>query len=124
MTKKITLVGGGARSGKSRFALDLARGLGPQRLFVATGQALDVEMAERIRKHQESRGADFQTREEPLEIAAALRGVQQMDVVVVDCLTLWLSNMLLAGKPADQIEQCVREVGEVLQRQACSTIVV
>jgi adenosylcobinamide kinase/adenosylcobinamide-phosphate guanylyltransferase len=101
---RIILVGGGARSGKSAFALELARSLGTQRLFVATAQPGDAEMAERIRRHQQSRGDGFTTLEEPLAIEQALLGRQtRYDVLVLDCVTLWLSNMLLQGMDADAI---------------------
>jgi adenosylcobinamide kinase/adenosylcobinamide-phosphate guanylyltransferase len=122
--KKIILIGGGARSGKSRFALTLARQLGARRLFVATAQAKDDEMHARIQKHQESRGPDFPTLEEPLALANALREVKDVDVVVIDCLTLWLANLLLAGKTPAQIETRVRELGDVLGRRTFHAIVV
>ena len=88
------------RSGKSRFALERALQLGgPRRAFVATAEPLDGEMAERIARHQvERRGSGFVTLEEPLDLAAALRSAYAAaDVVVVDCLTLWVSNHLVRG---------------------------
>lgn len=95
----ILLVGGGSRSGKSRYALELARRYGPRRGFLATAQAFDEEMTVRIEKHREERGLDFVTVEEPLELAAAVRRVEgDFDVLVVDCLTLWLSNLMLAER--------------------------
>ena len=98
----IQLVGGGSRSGKSRQALELAQRYGPRKAFLATAEALDPEMHDRIRRHQHDRGSSFVTIEEPLEIAAAVRDAESdFDVVVVDCLTLWLSNMMLAGREAD-----------------------
>jgi adenosylcobinamide kinase/adenosylcobinamide-phosphate guanylyltransferase len=122
--KKIVLVGGGARSGKSHFALTLARRLGARRLFVATGQALDDEMRARIQAHQESRGPGFATLEEPLALAEALRDVKDVDVVVVDCLTLWLANLLLEGKTPTAIETCVRELAYVLVGRSFHSILV
>jgi adenosylcobinamide kinase / adenosylcobinamide-phosphate guanylyltransferase len=98
----IQLVGGGSRSGKSRHALDLAQRHGPRKAFLATAQALDPEMHDRIRRHQKDRGPSFTTIEEPLEIAGAVRRAEpDFDVVVIDCLTLWLSNMMMAGREAD-----------------------
>src|SRR3954471_11273128 len=82
------VVGGGARSGKSRFALGYARGLGARRAFVATAQALDEEMRTRIASHRDERGDAFATIEAPVELPAALAELDA-DVVVVDCLTLW-----------------------------------
>jgi adenosylcobinamide kinase / adenosylcobinamide-phosphate guanylyltransferase len=90
----ITLIGGGSRSGKSRQALQLARRRGRRLGFIATAQALDAEMRERIRAHQQQRGPDFTTIEEPLALASAIeRHSADFDAIVVDCLTLWLSNI-------------------------------
>jgi adenosylcobinamide kinase / adenosylcobinamide-phosphate guanylyltransferase len=93
------LVLGGARSGKSAYAQRLAESHGPQRLYLATGTAGDEEMAERIARHKADRGRGWTTLEEPLEIATALAAQARAGrVVVVDCLTLWLSNLMLAGR--------------------------
>jgi adenosylcobinamide kinase / adenosylcobinamide-phosphate guanylyltransferase len=107
---KIILVGGGARSGKSRFALSYARTLGPRRLFVATAEARDAEMGERIARHRDERGDEFATREEPLHLARLLAADHAADVIVVDCLTLWLSNLLLRDTSPDDIERQVNDV--------------
>src|SRR3984957_13039800 len=93
------LVLGGARSGKSAYAQRLAEAHGPERLYLATAAAGDEEMAARIARHQADRGHGWRTLEEPLEIATALLTHAQADrVVVIDCLTLWLSNLMLAGR--------------------------
>jgi adenosylcobinamide kinase/adenosylcobinamide-phosphate guanylyltransferase len=98
----IILIGGGARSGKSRHALTLARKAGPRRGFLATAQALDEEMRERIAGHQAERAGEFVTIEEPRDLAAAIQGhAPSLDVLVIDCVTLWLSNCLLSGCEAD-----------------------
>jgi adenosylcobinamide kinase/adenosylcobinamide-phosphate guanylyltransferase len=122
--KRVILVGGGTRCGKSRYALTLARKLGKRRLFVATGQAKDEEMAERIRKHRETRGPDFRTVEEPLAISETLHEAKDIDVAVIDCLTLWLANLLLEGKSALEIEGRVRDLGKALERRRFHAIVV
>jgi adenosylcobinamide kinase/adenosylcobinamide-phosphate guanylyltransferase len=93
------LIGGGSRSGKSRFALELAKQRGRCLTFVATAQAFDDEMTARIRKHREERGEAFATVEEPVDLPEALRGIDGADVVVVDCLTLWVSNLMLSDRP-------------------------
>ncbi len=93
----LILLTGGIRSGKSRYALELAKGLCPSggRAFIATAEALDGEMKARISRHQEERGADFTTFEEPLRLAEKLRDAQKEHAaVVVDCLTLWVNNLL------------------------------
>jgi adenosylcobinamide kinase / adenosylcobinamide-phosphate guanylyltransferase len=93
------LVLGGARSGKSAYAQSLAETYGSERLYLATAEAGDEEMAARIARHGADRGHGWRTLEEPLEVARAL-GAQARPgrVVVVDCLTLWLSNLMLAGR--------------------------
>jgi adenosylcobinamide kinase / adenosylcobinamide-phosphate guanylyltransferase len=93
------LVLGGARSGKSAYAQRLAEAQSPERLYLATAAPGDEEMAARIARHQADRGQGWTTVEEPLGIAAALlTHAQAGRVVVVDCLTLWLSNLMLAGR--------------------------
>jgi len=93
------LVLGGARSGKSAYAQRLAEACGPERLYLATATAGDEEMAARIARHRADRGKGWTTLEEPLEVARALAvEARPGRVIVVDCLTLWLSNLLLAGR--------------------------
>jgi len=92
---KTLLIGGGTRSGKTAFALACARRLGQRRVYLATAEAGDSEMALRIAAHRAERGADFRTVEEPVQVVATLSRMTGCDVVIVDCLTLWLSNLLL-----------------------------
>jgi adenosylcobinamide kinase/adenosylcobinamide-phosphate guanylyltransferase len=93
------LILGGARSGKSAYAQKLAEAHGPERLYLATATAGDEEMAARIARHRRDRGQGWTTVEEPLEIAAALATHAHAGrAVVVDCLTLWLSSLMLAGR--------------------------
>jgi adenosylcobinamide kinase/adenosylcobinamide-phosphate guanylyltransferase len=89
----VVLVTGGARSGKSRFALARAESLGSPLIFLATAEARDEEMAARIARHRAERGRRWRTIEEPLAIAAILRRPQR-GVVLIDCLTLWLANQM------------------------------
>jgi adenosylcobinamide kinase/adenosylcobinamide-phosphate guanylyltransferase len=92
---RITLITGGARSGKSTHALKLASARGPRRAFVATAEALDTEMVARIAHHKANRPSDFRTIEEPVNIASALEALKgRTDVVLIDCLTLWVSNLM------------------------------
>ena len=98
---RVTLVLGGARSGKSRYAETLLREAGGG-IYLATAQALDSEMTARIARHRAERGHGWTTVEEPLELAAALeRGAQAGRPILVDCLTLWLSNLMGAGRAAE-----------------------
>jgi adenosylcobinamide kinase/adenosylcobinamide-phosphate guanylyltransferase len=92
------LVLGGARSGKTGFAEKLAMRAGDRPLYLATAQALDEEMRERVRMHQQQRHKRFATLEEPLALAAAIEGAaSKHDVILVDCLTLWITNLLVAN---------------------------
>lgn len=94
----IELVIGGARSGKSAYAEQQARATGLPVAYIATGEAHDDEMAERIAHHRSRRPADWRTVEEPLALAAVLRREAATSTcLLVDCLTLWLTNVLLAG---------------------------
>ena len=93
----LTFVLGGARSGKSGYALEQARRLSSGPLtMIATAQALDAEMAARIARHQAERDDDWTTVEAPLDLAGAVRSLAPGDVAVIDCLTLWLTNQMLA----------------------------
>ena len=100
-----TLILGGARSGKSRLAEDLAAQSGLKVIYLATAEAGDDEMARRIAHHRARRPADWGLAEERLNLASKLRGLAAPDTcVLVDCLTLWLSNLLFAGAAARQAE--------------------
>jgi adenosylcobinamide kinase/adenosylcobinamide-phosphate guanylyltransferase len=95
MSKKIYFITGGARSGKSAFAEKLANNLTGKRAYIATAQALDPEMAARIEKHKRDRGIAWKTYEEPLAVGELLKKLSSAyDIVLLDCLTLWLSNVM------------------------------
>ncbi len=121
---RIVLIGGGVRSGKSAFAVARARALGRRRAFVATAQAFDDEMRARIRDHVAERGDEFVTIEEPVDLAGAIARLEGFDVAVVDCLTLWLSNLLLAEVSVDRIESNVEDLIATLRRKAFPTLLV
>jgi adenosylcobinamide kinase/adenosylcobinamide-phosphate guanylyltransferase len=110
----ITLVLGGARSGKSRFAEVLAERHPRGFSYLATAVAGDAEMAARIRAHQERRGPEWRTVEATLDVASALIGETATgQAVVVDCLTLWLGNLLEADRdPENEIDALVNAFGE------------
>jgi adenosylcobinamide kinase/adenosylcobinamide-phosphate guanylyltransferase len=97
---RLTLVLGGARSGKSRYAERLIQESGLHPVYLATAEALDDEMAARIAEHRARRGARWRTVEEPLDLAGALlRESGPERAVLVDCLTLWLTNLMVAKRP-------------------------
>ncbi len=120
MSVKITFVIGGARSGKSSFVLNVVSKLEGARAYIATGEALDDEMHNRISKHKEDRGPEWNTYEEPLEIAHVLSDIlDDHSIIVIDCLTLWLSNVLIRTKNKEQrtktTEESMKELIDVLQ---------
>ena len=118
----IVLIGGGARSGKSRFALDYASDPSRRRAFVATAQAGDEEMRERIRAHQLNRGPEWTTIEEPLALADVLKARSpEFDVLLVDCVTLWLSNILLDAERNAEAE--INRLMHTLDDPAAATVI-
>ncbi len=95
MSRRTIFITGGARSGKSSFAENLAKGVPGKRAYLATAQALDPEMAARIDEHRKNRGTVWDTFEEPLAVADLLRKLDgRYQLVLLDCLTLWLSNVI------------------------------
>jgi adenosylcobinamide kinase/adenosylcobinamide-phosphate guanylyltransferase len=117
MNGRHALVLGGARSGKTVFAERLAMRSGERPVYLATAAMLDDEMRERITTHQRSRSGRFTTIEEPLELShAVLRAAREHDVVLVDCLTLWITNLLVAGHDvAGATEELAATLPEVTQ---------
>ena len=96
---RLTLVLGGARSGKSRYAETLIERAAPRALYLATAEARDAEMAERIRRHRTRRDARWTTIEEPLALTDRLRTEARAErPILVDCLTLWVANLIEAGR--------------------------
>ena len=121
----LTLLLGGARSGKSALAARLAgRWPGPVAV-VATGQAGDAEMAERIRRHRAERPGHWATVEEPLALEAALAKVPAESFVVLDCLTLWVSNLLgQQGLDDGQVQERARSAAAAAAARAAPTVAV
>jgi adenosylcobinamide kinase/adenosylcobinamide-phosphate guanylyltransferase len=109
----LTFVTGGARSGKSGYALRLAAAAGAPVVLIATAEARDDEMRERIELHRRERPAGWRTLEEPLDLGGALRGLAAEELAIVDCLSLWVSNLLEQGHDADAIELLAREAAEL-----------
>ena len=107
-----TLILGGARSGKSWYALELGKGLSEDRVFVATAQGFDEGMRERIARHRADRDESWRTLEEHVEISEVIeRECREGRVVVLDCLTLWLNNLMLADRDVESdIERLVESL--------------
>jgi adenosylcobinamide kinase / adenosylcobinamide-phosphate guanylyltransferase len=117
---ELVFVTGGARSGKSRFALERAQDRGGDAVsFLATAQALDTEMTERIQAHKKERNPRWETLEEPLNLNPALERATH-ETVVVDCLSLWISNLMLSGLE----ETAMLERAETVISRGCSTLIV
>jgi adenosylcobinamide kinase/adenosylcobinamide-phosphate guanylyltransferase len=111
---KVTLVLGGAKSGKSRFALDRASALTGGKAYIATARALDSEMAERIARHKAERSSEWTSFEEPLDIASLIRKIdKEHAVLLIDCLTLWVTNLMLGGRDT-------KAEGDTLLHALCS----
>lgn len=112
--KQLILVLGGARSGKSRFALERGAALGREKVFIATAQPSDKEMARRIERHRRERPEGWKVLEEPLHLAEGIQSMSgKAEVAVIDCLTLWLSSLLTAfeeneEKVLGEIERLVK----------------
>ena len=114
MTRHV-LVLGGARSGKTAFAESLALRSGSTPVYLATAEVLDGEMRDRVASHQAGRAGQFATIEEPLALSKTLiKAARTHDVILVDCLTLWITNLLIAGdNVASQVERLGQTLGEL-----------
>jgi adenosylcobinamide kinase/adenosylcobinamide-phosphate guanylyltransferase len=119
----LTFVTGGARSGKSSQALGLAAACGGRVALIATAEARDAEMLERIAAHRRERPTDWRTVEEPLDLAGALRGLADDEFAIVDCLSLWVSN-LLADSAAPAIEGLAAEAAALAAEHAGGCVAV
>jgi adenosylcobinamide kinase/adenosylcobinamide-phosphate guanylyltransferase len=114
---RVMLVLGGARSGKSRYAETFVESVGAGAIYLATGEPRDAEMRDRIRRHRERRGARWTTLEEPLDIVARIADEARAErPMLVDCLTLWLANLLEAGRDVEResdglVDALARRVG-------------
>ena len=124
--QKINFVIGGCRSGKSDYALKLADAVSSQnKYFIATSVPTDGEMEKRVQKHQKERGADWRTLEEPVDIDKAIdQYSRKAGVILVDCLTLWVSNMMFRQWDQDQIETMTSKLEDSLKRSACPVFLV
>jgi adenosylcobinamide kinase/adenosylcobinamide-phosphate guanylyltransferase len=117
---RLTLVLGGARSGKSRYAERLIAVSSPPWIYVATAQALDAEMTERIAAHRARRGGGWTTIEAPCDVAVTL-STHATAPMLVDCLTLWLSNVMLADA---NVDAKIGALERALMRRAAPTVLV
>lgn len=124
MSYKI-FVTGGCRSGKSDYAQGLADRIGERKVYLATSQALDGEMRARIKSHQEKRGPEWETCEEPIEVVDALKKLApKTDVIMLDCMTLWTTNCLLAEMSDEEILQRADALAQAFVACRVSVVIV
>ncbi len=116
-----TLVLGGARSGKSVYAEKLVENSGKSKVYIATGEARDAEMSARIGLHQARRGQDWQTIEAPMEVCKALQQVAGGSIVLLDCVTLWVSNLMATER---NVVEEVQNFCQLLAKLPCDIIIV
>lgn len=120
----LVLLLGGARSGKSSLALELARRWGGPVVFVATGEPRDEEMAEKIRRHRAERPDSWTTIEEPLDLRGQLARTEADAAVVIECLSLWVANVLERGDTEAEIEREARACAELARARSGLVVVV
>jgi adenosylcobinamide kinase / adenosylcobinamide-phosphate guanylyltransferase len=120
-----TFVIGGCRSGKSRHALELADAVGGKKAFIATCIPQDAEMRHRVRCHQAERGVEWTAVEAPLDLPGVLtRSAREADVVLADCLTLWVSNLLMSDEADDVVIDACDRLVQAMAAAPCPVIVV
>jgi len=124
--KGIVFVLGGCRSGKSTYALQTAETVpGERKIFIATCVPQDDEMENRVAKHQAARSGNWRTVEEPLKLPQAIiQNSPGADVILVDCLTLWVNNLLMQTRDEKQMEEAVFQLIDTLQNVACPVVLV
>ena len=118
------LILGGARSGKSTFAEDLARRRGGPVTVIATAEAFDDEMAERIEAHRSLRPLHWTTVEEPIRVDEALAAISTTDAVILDCVTVWLGNMFHHGRTREDAQDVIERFIGVMAHRSGSTLIV
>jgi adenosylcobinamide kinase / adenosylcobinamide-phosphate guanylyltransferase len=123
-TPLLVLIAGGARSGKSRWALARGMALGARRLFIATAERSDDEMRDRIERHRAERGVTFDTVEAPLALPETIAADRDHDVIVVDCLTIWISNQLVGGAPPEAVMARVDALAAALRGRRAHVVLV
>lgn len=122
---KITFVLGGARSGKSRYAVEAAKKLGKKTVFIATAAALDEEMRERIRLHKISRPKGWDLIEEPVNLDRAILGLKpSYDLAIIDCVGLWVTNLLMADMRDGAIEKRIKELARGISKAKAGLVVI
>ncbi|MFC1624116.1 bifunctional adenosylcobinamide kinase/adenosylcobinamide-phosphate guanylyltransferase [Candidatus Omnitrophota bacterium] len=122
---KITFILGGARSGKSSYAIELAKSIKGTVAFIATSEALDEEMKKRIDLHKKKRPLDWETFEEPKDILGLLKKMRHdFEIIIIDCLTLFISNLLSEDLDESAIEDRISEMLKLLGSSKLESIII
>ncbi|MGZ0655156.1 bifunctional adenosylcobinamide kinase/adenosylcobinamide-phosphate guanylyltransferase [Coraliomargarita sp. W4R53] len=125
VTGKVVFVTGGCRSGKSRYAESLCTAVAGPRAYIATAEIFDEEMRERVRLHREQRGDAFHTIEAPIDLAGALRALPTgTTVVMVDCLTVWMGNLMHHLPDFDEDCSAIVDFLQALREVSCQVVLV
>jgi adenosylcobinamide kinase/adenosylcobinamide-phosphate guanylyltransferase len=125
MERRMIFITGGCRSGKSRYALDYADRHFSKKIYLATCEALDEEMAQRIDHHKKMRGPEWRTIEEPIEIVDQIgRHADGVEVILLDCLTLWLSNLLIKWEDDSRIIKETERLIDTMKQSQTSFLIV
>ncbi|MEK7812769.1 MAG: bifunctional adenosylcobinamide kinase/adenosylcobinamide-phosphate guanylyltransferase [Candidatus Desantisbacteria bacterium] len=120
----ITFIIGGIRSGKSKFGCQIAEGKNKGVIYIATCVPLDDETMERVKKHRTSRPKEWLVIEESIDVEKVLLSIHENSVILIECLTFWVSNLLLDGKGYEDICQSVKRLVDVLKGMSNDIIVV
>ncbi len=122
---KITFILGGARSGKSRYAVEAAKEQGKKTVFIATATALDEEMKKRIRLHKISRPKGWSLIEEPMNLSGVILGLKpRYDVAIIDCMGLWISNLLMTNMKDSAIEKRIKKLTSGIFKAKASHVII
>lgn len=124
--KEVIFIIGGCRSGKSRHALETAEGLAEdQKIFMATCIPHDEEMQQRVRRHQAERNRSWQTIETPVHLPRAIEeNSRRAGVLLVDCLTLWISNLLMESDDGTNVQEQIQGLKNAIQSAGCPVVLV
>ena len=122
--KKTVFITGAVRSGKSSYAVKLAKDQKTVVLFLATCIPADSEMKQRVKKHKNSRPKTWKTIEEPIEIAKVISKLKSNEVLIIDCLTLWVSNLLMANNSKPKIQKYIKDLLTALKKNKGQVIIV
>jgi adenosylcobinamide kinase/adenosylcobinamide-phosphate guanylyltransferase len=122
--KKIIFITGSVRSGKSNFAVKFAKSSKKKVVFLATCRPLDDEMKKRVKKHRKTRPKTWKTIEEHMDIASIIKKLEKNEIILIDCLTLWISNLLLSRFSEREIFKKIKEFIMTVKEANCSIIMV